>query len=90
MKDGQVHQVSNSKLNVQFLGSTGNGGQKYDPEAFNEGTEAFRYSPLIVGATTGLLSMYALVSMWPERKTTGITLFGTGLWSAYNGVKMFR
>jgi len=103
MKDGKVHDVSNGGLNVKFLGSTGNntgngGGNNfppsdatnYDPDNYKDGPKPFRYSPVIVGATTGLLSTYALVSMWPERKSTGLVLFGTGLWSAYNGVKMFR
>jgi hypothetical protein len=50
----------------------------------------YRYAPLIVGGLTGVLTTYALVAMWPERKTVGIALAGSGLWSAYNGVKMFR
>lgn len=96
MMDGQVTPVAQSNLNVQFLGSANN-----IPDASNyektlselENTEKgkpSRYAPLIVGGLTGVLTTYALVAMWPERKTVGIALAGSGLWSAYNGVKMFR
>ena len=96
MMDGQVTPVAQSNLNVQFLGSANN-----IPDASNyektlgelENTEKVkpsRYAPLIVGGLTGVLTTYALVAMWPERKTVGIALAGSGLWSAYNGVKMFR
>ena len=56
----------------------------------SENKKEYRYAPLIVGGLTGVLTTYALVAMWPERKTVGIALAGSGLWSAYNGVKMFR
>lgn len=96
MMDGQVTPVAQSNLNVQFLGSANTG---TDATSFAETLQAleqsenkkeYRYAPLIVGGLTGVLTTYALVAMWPERKTVGIALAGSGLWSAYNGVKMFR
>lgn len=95
MLDGQVTSVEGSNLNVQFLGNASTGTdatsyQKTKSQLESGSVEPYRYSPLIVGATTGLLSTYALINLWPERKSIGIALFGSGLWSAYNGVKSFR
>ena len=96
MMDGQVTPVAQSNLNVQFLGSakTGTDATSYAEtvQALDQGgkNKEYRYAPLIVGGLTGVLTTYALVAMWPERKSVGIALAGSGLWSAYNGVKMFR
>ena len=96
MMDGQVTPVAQSNLNVQFLGSANNisDASNYEKTLENvkklEEVKPTRYAPLIVGGLTGVLTTYALVAMWPERKTVGIALAGSGFWSAYNGVKMFR
>ena len=96
MMDGQVTPVAQSNLNVQFLGSANAGTDASSYAATlqeleqSEKKKEYRFAPLIVGGLTGVLTTYALVAMWPERKTVGIALAGSGLWSAYNGVKMFR
>lgn len=94
MNDGQVHEVANSNLNVKFLGSTTNA------QDFNNTTNAIetarknarfkQLTPVIIGSTTGIVSTYAMVKMWPERKTIGLALFGSGLWSAYQGFRIGR
>ena len=96
MMDGQVTPVAQSNLNVQFLGSANKPTDALSYEKTlndlekSETAKPTRYAPLLVGGITGILTTYALVAMWPERKTVGIALAGSGLWSAYNGVKMFR
>jgi len=94
LNDGQVTQVANSNLNVKFLGST----QPSNAENYNSttskilkgGSKIKKYSPVIVGSTTGIVSTYAMVRLWPERKTIGLALFGGGLWSAYQGFRLGR
>jgi len=96
--DGQVNPVEGSNLNVKFLGnSNSNGSSAVDLyadtlENVNDGTKTMlqQYFPVIIGSTTGLVSTYTMVRLWPERKTIGLTLFGGGLWSVYKGFRMRR
>jgi len=91
MIDGQVTPVENSNLNVQFLGTSPSDATDYlETKSSITNSSEFKYAPIIVGSTTGIVSTYALFNMWPERKTIGIALFGGGLWSAYNGYRMYR
>lgn len=92
MIDGQVTQVQDSNLNVKFLGETSNAGDfASTTDLIKKGNSKIKkYSPVIVGSTTGLVSTYAMVKLWPERKTIGLALFGGGLWSAYQGFRLGR
>lgn len=92
MIDGQVTPVENSNLNVQFLGTSNASsyGDTTNEIQSSKKSKLRKYSPVIVGSTTGLVSTYAMVKLWPERKTIGLALFGGGLWSAYQGFRIGR
>ena len=92
MIDGQVTPVEGSNLNVQFLGSTSNAVNSYENTAskIKNKSKIKKYTPVIVGSTTGMVSTYAMVKLWPDRKVIGLALFGGGLWSAYHGFRIGR
>ena len=96
MIDGQVTPVEGSNLSVQFLGNANNATSAQDYLSTleqvkgAEKTTLQKYFPVIIGSTTGLVSTYTMVQLWPERKTIGLALFGGGLWSAYKGFRMGR
>ena len=99
MIDGQVTPVEGSNLSVQFLGNANNANNATSAQDYlstleqvkgAEKTTLQKYFPVIIGSTTGLVSTYTMVQLWPERKTIGLALFGGGLWSAYKGFRMGR